>query len=837
MNPRETVKVQEGAGRIVMDSGAIRLEFKEDGAPEGSFSGFPTRVELREGEQWQPVMVGPPSVKFIADREYMSREEFEKTGLPPSTLWSFGLGGHWDHASIWADPKADPKTKGKMFNRYAEEEKGDPQFWVKWHDWNDRIKRGVDYSKYFSGPVKFTVEERGPVRAVVYFERPGDGQEGEIGYSGRIYLSAGAKQFGVELTVHNYEEFIEVPPQNVLITNTKHIREFRLGLKPAFGVKRVEFGLDGEKFGRDLTEDDAASPRLLQEDRQEASIKRHINGQNIARVYKSGERGAGWISISGEGRSLALGLQYFSEIYPKALEYNREARQLYVDFWPAEAQTVYHFAPGRIRTYEFEIGFDRPAEAVAAAARSPLRPYAGAEYYSRSGAAHLVLPIDDPAFPSFSQYVKKSLDRFRGEQLLYGDLHFGDQPGWSKYSAVSGYHGVGNELFMFYLSTGDPEIFRLAEAVVKHSNEIDCNHWGKLAGEHAKQHTRNQIHMSAKRMGSIGVWNFGDVDYYFLTGKRRVLAGLRQTIGFLLNQGGVMPGTFTNERATALPFRHLTYMYEAVGDERAVTSLYPNAFITNVYPYRTDSMGPELSQEVLRRLQMMTEHMEKIYTADDVRHVPFMISYAVEGLYRFWRLTGDETARKMVMQCTEYLYCNKDNVLPTGVLRYSGDRGSHLQKEPELYWYPFYDEVDLPGARAYQVSGNRRYLEYAAAPLDWRFRLLGIAYSTGGFGSTIPSTLWVMREAGMTEADLGLLRSDIDYDKALAEVSEVIKKLPPEKQGSMMLREGARVLINRGRLDEAEEWLHRVTRKKDKEVDEALLRRLEEARKRPAKTP
>ncbi len=819
------VSVRETEQTLWLDNDILRFQIHKQGASNGYLSGMPDSVQIRRNGEWQDVLKGLPSIRLIADREHMTAEEFAATELHPNTLWSFGLGGKWNHAEqVWKNPQ----FKGKIYNRYIRE--GSPAFWTDWQDWSPQIERGIDYSKFFSGPIEWKVEEQGPLRAVIHFRGAREPSEGEIGFNGRISLQAGSSTIGFELTIENYEEFIPAQPVDnamLYITNSKHIREFSLSFQTTIDPHRVEFGLDGKSVSSKI--DGNTKSFYIQQQAQQQAKLIGVQEQPVTGQYANG-----WVSLSNEKHRVTLAHQYFAEIFPKRLGVETDQGIIKMDFWPAEsAAPGYPLPPGRVRTYEFILGFDTDPREVAAAIQYPLHPYAGADYYTSTDVTYPLIDWEDPAFPAFKPYMQASVKRFVETQMLYGDPHYADLKGWSNFSAANDYHGIGNEMFIYYLTSGDPELFRLAEAIVKHNSEVDRGHWGSTAGAHHKQHTRDQIHMSARHMGGIAVWNFGDVDYYFLTGKRRMLSTLEQTIDFLLHSPGLnssaTPPQYYPDRATALPFKHLSYMFEAVGDESALTALYPKAYPQPVKPGRTDSMGATKSLQALQTLQSVSRYLGTLYKEKKPRNVPFMISYAPEGLYRFFKLTGDPQAREAVLTSARYLYTNESVIWPTGIHRYSGDNATHLREHPEQFWSLWIDEVDLPAARAYQLSHDPLFLEYMMAPLDWRLKLAGITINYNGFNSTVPSSLRVLKDAGWTEKELSGLRSDLDYEAAIEELGEAVKTLPP-KQASMVLREGVRVLLNKGENEKARQWLEQIQVPGSQGEDEALRLRLQQAK-------
>jgi len=347
---------------------------------------------------------------------------------------------------------------------------------------------------------------------------------------------------------------------------------------------------------------------------------------------------------------------------------------------------------------------------------------------------------------------------------------------------------------------------------------VDTQHWGFQPGCREAEYARKFDHICpAPIQGGIKVWNFGEIDYYFLTGKRRVLENLERNTQFLLNCGGVVNKVFTPERATSLPFLHLAYLYEALGDEAALAEAHPNAMKPGAGKFRVDSIGAEKCKPYLATLRDISDHFNAVYDRGEHMKCSFLASYPGEAFHRYYALTGEKTAIDGLLKSVQFLY--NDLAMPTGIVKYAGGK-PWSDMSP---WMPWWDGVEAPAASAYLVTDDTKYLVWGMAPVDWLLNYRGYGYSSGpwswqgalGFGGTLSTFLWAMREAGMTQDDLTRLRPDLDYDKGL-EVSraecmkyydKAMQNTPESGTFCRLAGEIGRVLINQGRYDEAIEWL------------------------------
>ena len=769
------VEVAEAADSVAVNTGLIRFTV--------SRADFRLPDLLRVDGNQSPA-VGNCRLQLIADREHMTLDEFRATGREAkpfsgsvkTDLSDFGI--------------ADTGT-------------------VKW----GKVRRAVDYSSFLAGPVDITVEESGPLRAVLRIEGAAEKKEGEVGFVARLHAYAGKRRLRVELTLESYEQFIPVPVAKgyaPAIVNSKHIRELtcRFGVPEA--ADTVEFGGTTDA---PLRVEAARSPSLRQPDPDAFSV-----GSGGGEVLHKGGRAAGWMTVTRGARSVSVATKWFWESAPRALGYDAAAKELVLELRP-ETATGYPIPAGRIKTYEFLIGVDTPGPQLSAMARGELRAYPDPEYVTATGATHRFVPATDKRFSRFGDYIRRTREKAAAVRL-FGDIDFGDQIGWNADARWNGYHGATHEWFMFYLATGDPELFRVAEQETWHSIDVDTQHWGYARGCREAEYARKFDHVCASPIqGGIKVWSFGEVDYYFLTGSRRVLESLGRTADFLLRCGGVANRSYHPERATSLPFLHLAYMYEALGDEAPLATLFPGAMKAGAGQFRKDSLGPEWSKPHLTVMKEMSDYFNGVYDRGEHMWCSFLASYPAEALHRFYSLTGDKTAAEGVVKAARFMY--NDMIVPTGTPKYAGGAPwGDLDK-----WMPWWDGVEAPAALAYQVSGDRTFLVWGLPPVDWLLNYRGYGYSSGpwswqgalGFGGTLSTFLWTMREAGMTQDDLGTLRPDLDYEQALKACRDECMKhydraMQNTAESSRFCRLAAeigRVLINQKRYGEAVDWLEK----------------------------
>ena len=670
---------------------------------------------------------------------------------------------------------------------------------VKW----GRVGPLEDWSSFFSGDAEVAVEERGPVRATLRIRPTAPPREGGLGYEARLYVYARATFARVELTLFNYDDE-DILNENAtdagaVIINDKHVAEFRIQLPTT--ASTVSLGL--QHGGQTLSA--TGSPRLDQFDVRGYRVRSSLGDDGV------GEHAPGWISAADGRGSSAIATKWFWETFPKSVGYNASARTLDLDLWPHESEATYTLGPARAKTYEFAIGFDADPEELSAFERNELRPFPDPELVASLDLTHGLVSLRDAAFPSYGEYVRRSVSRLEANQL-FGDIDFGDQQGWVPDQRWNGYHGVAHELFMFYLSSGDPSYFRLAEAFDWHEMDVDTFHWGILRGARECEYCRAADHARPFMTGSIKEWNFGDIDYYLLTGRQRVVGNLDNALDYLTTVGGARPPNLAADRATALPLLHLAYLYDAIGSGAVLNEL--GAVRGQPWHFddagRTDVVGASTAQSWTESMSTIAHFLSQEDTRRRYPSTPFMISWEVDALYHFARLTADGESAHAALSIADDMFHRL--VLPTGMPIYGWATDSQLASEPYLRLQPFPDAVDVVGARAYQLTHDSRYLDDIAPPLDWRLHYERAAYWSFGLGSTIPEALHALKQAGRNDDDLARGRGDVNVATVVPELERLVERSGPlgddnrSRAYVLLAEEVARALIGIGRYDEALSW-------------------------------
>ncbi|MFB4279685.1 Tat pathway signal sequence domain protein [Nonomuraea sp. MTCD27] len=483
---------------------------------------------------------------------------------------------------------------------------------------DDDESGSVKTEKFAGRTEKVTVEQPGPVRAVVRIEgRHRHGDRSWLPFTVRLYFYAGSD--GVR-AVHSFvydgdqqQDFIrglgirfEVPMRGELYN--RHVRfggpgdgvlaeavRGITGLRrdPGAAVRRAQVA--GQATPAVETWDTRVSSRLHLIPAFGDYSLRQLSADGF-QIRKRTKAGHGWIPVDAGGRAgglgyvgspeggFAFGMRNFWQLHPTQLDIRGAAgdrAEVTVWLWSPEAGAMdlrfYHDGLGQDTypeqlegleiTYEdYEPGFGTPygiarttelmfwalaatpaAEQIAEltdAVRTPPLIVAPPAHLHAAGVFGDWSPVDrsTPA----RKLIEDRLDlmfKYHSEQVDqrswygfwdYGDVmhsYDGDRHVW-RYD-VGGYAWDNSELstdlwlWYHYLRTGKAEAFRFAEAMTRHTGEVDVYHLGKwrdLGTRHGVQHWADSAKQA--RISNAGYRRF----YYFLTADERVGDLLRDLV-------------------------------------------------------------------------------------------------------------------------------------------------------------------------------------------------------------------------------------------------------------------------------------------------------------------
>ncbi len=474
---------------------------------------------------------------------------------------------------------------------------------------------------------KVTVEQSGPVRAVVKIEgahvTPGTSQTGSgpgwLPFVVRLYFYAGGDAVRMMHTIiynaNEQKEFIRglgvrfsVPMRGPL--HDRHVRfsgqdeglfgeavRGLTGLRRDAGAAVKAAQLAGRATPDVSTWNKGVSDRLqyipawadwtlFQPNADGFEIRKRTKAGYTWLTAAQGQRAGGLGYVGTPDGGVVFGLRNFWQSYPAQLDVRGatgDAAEVTIWMWAPDAAPMdlrpYHDGMGQDTyekqynggleiTYEdYEPGFDSPEGvartselflwaaaatptreelvALAAATRVPAALMATPEYLHGCGVFGGMWSPADRSTPARAELEDKlawNFDYYHGQQeqrRWYGFWNYGDvrhtydpdRHEW-RYD-VGGFAWDNSELstdiwlWLYFLRTGRADVFRFAEAMTRHTGEVDVHHVGKFAPLGSRH---NVLHWgcSAKQLRISTALNRRY--YYYLTGDERVGDLMREQV-------------------------------------------------------------------------------------------------------------------------------------------------------------------------------------------------------------------------------------------------------------------------------------------------------------------
>jgi hypothetical protein len=469
----------------------------------------------------------------------------------------------------------------------------------------------VRQARFASAIAKVTLEQAGPVRAVLKIEglHSGGGREW-LPFAVRLYFHAGAESVRMMHTFvfdgDEHKDFVrgigvrfDVPLHDKLL-HDRHVR---------FAGDDAGLWAEGVRNLTGLRRDPGAAVRQAQVaglacpplDQFPAHVRELLHlvpawgdytlsqlSADGFRIRKRTKAGHGWIDaawgrrapgvgyVGGASGGAAFGLRDFWQRHPTQLDIRNahtDAAEVTLWLWSPDAPAMdlrfYHDGMGMENhaeelqgleiTYEdYEKGFGSPVGVarsseitlwalaatpsrermvrIADAVRNPPQLVAAPAHYLATGAFGRLWSLPDRSHPlkaAIEDQLDARFDFYRKEVEQrhwygfwdYGDIRHSydnDRHEW-RYD-VGGFAWDNSELspdlwlWYSFLRTGRADIFRMAEAMVRHTSEVDIYHLGRFAGlgsRHNVQHwgcSAKQVRISASVYRRF---------YYYLTADER----------------------------------------------------------------------------------------------------------------------------------------------------------------------------------------------------------------------------------------------------------------------------------------------------------------------------
>ncbi|MEE9372471.1 MAG: hypothetical protein V3V00_05400 [Saprospiraceae bacterium] len=384
------------------------------------------------------------------------------------------------------------------------------------------------------------------------------------------------------------------------------------------------------------------------------------------------EKTKGWTDITDGKWGIAIGIKNFIEEYPKEIKINLEKETCTAYLWSPKAEPmsfarsngkrdqgmIGNFAQGVTKTSEVVMYFHNAHIKNEELTRTlnyildPPIPHAAPEAYSKS----MVYGRFSPSLKSH-EGLERSLD-YKFDWNIFNQ-HWEPWYGMFDYGDHKNYYGRGNwfrwinnepavdfQLWLQFMRTGEPKYFTAAEAMSRHTMDVDNIHWPtnpKYYGDTnpsldwwQNQKNQNQAtpylgvgrrhanqHWSA--ILSAHVWLEGWVASYYLTGYHRGLDVARLTADSYTRR--IWGDHDLTGRRLYLSIWNMVEAYDATKDQRYLDDL--NERVDKLLALQN---GPDQ------------------YDALVIDRYGYSQVYVSHGLYKYYQLTLDERVRQALIR-------------------------------------------------------------------------------------------------------------------------------------------------------------------------------------------
>lgn len=425
-------------------------------------------------------------------------------------------------------------------------------------------------------------------------------------------------------------------------------------------------------------------------------------------VAKS-QRAKGWLNVTDGKRGIGVGIRNFMKEYPKGIKVAPATNILLGSIWPEEngpmsferhhtamdGGMLSNFAQGITKTTEFIYYFhdnkNDVAEKMEYVVESPVA-HTTPEWYTNSKVYGNMAPASSKhiEFENALQYKYQWWAYNQKNQPWYGMFNYGD--GKTYYYNGHWVQWTNNEptvdfmLWTNFMRTGDPKYFELAQAMSRHTMDVDNVHWPKkrtyygqindaidfwdfedepestpylgIGRRHAAEHWYSLL--------SAHVWIQGWIADYYLAGDHRALEVAKMTGDTYINR--IWGEHDLRGRRLYLSVLNMVELYDA----------------TKLQKYK---------DELDDRVRLMLEFQERQGGNLVLDRYGYSQPYVAQGLYKYQQITGDEEVRKALLRHARWVR----DVPP-------------LNHEMESYLATI-----SPLLLGYEISGQQSFLDEALA--------------------------------------------------------------------------------------------------------------------------
>lgn len=524
---------------------------------------------------------------------------------------------------------------------------------------------------------EITVEERGPIRAIIKTVAPLIDKDGNELFliENRIEAYRGAAFLRVHhtLVVDGPDRFTTIRRLDYQVPVGKQTASWRAALA---GERELE--LDPASSIRQQTDERLLVPAAGGEKVEDARLVGSLIPPNddsctvaVRDAWQNYPKG---FSFDDQGLNVEL-CPPFKKGYYDQFPFEKEGHHLYYYLLDG----CYKLKQGVAKTHELLLCFEsgEKREQTCRLFQEPLLLTVPPEWICNSKVFYSVAPRDTEAFRLYEEAIDKNLDgyvRSCERQHDFGLLNYGDWYGERGTNWGNVEYDTQYAFFLEYIRSGDPRAFYLGCQTELHNRDVDTIQWSddpnRLGGVYVHQmcHVGNYYDKAVE--GSLGfasggfsvshAWTEGHFAHYFLTGDRRSLETGRAVADYFIRAELGRPYDFSSTRVPGWHLIMLCSAYHSTGDP-----YYLNAarVVVETVLELQDKLPRPLPEHQLGDRKPYQEGgwvraMVPGHCECEVRHqgnAGFMIAVLLSGLKYYHDVTGDERVKESIIRGAHYL--------------------------------------------------------------------------------------------------------------------------------------------------------------------------------------
>jgi hypothetical protein len=553
--------------------------------------------------------------------------------------------------------------------------------------------------KLFEAPVtkevKFTIEERGPLRAIVRSEGKHVSAAGEtlFDFVCRFIFYAGAPWFEAEYSFGNSEsaEWTDIASITLSLPLAPSRTPY-LGLTSEYKVDNFyEFR---EPFSIYSGADDFfgvfGGAKIFKADGTEI----------LGPGYESEVRARWWADSSTPERGLTASVQEMSQNFPKAIRIAPD--RLDIDLYPASEKKPLAFHQGWQKTHTVLLYFhqgtayDANSRDLCFMWQALVIPWSS--YHIDSGLSGDILPYSPAKYPMIERALRDGFITYEsgvGRGMIdYGDT-MGPGSGERGNFMQNNAYDTPWVCYLLFLRSGERRHWLRGRSAALHTADIDIVHHStrtpvEVGG--VRIHGPNHVQYNAEAIEGSSVapnheWVEGLLATYHLTGEERYLrlaVGMADHLLRAREAGWISPqynARWNGARNLCWPLLVLTVIYDETGDIRYLDE----------------------AKKIVRDLAsiQLENGSFPITIGPYMAAAPLHNTIAMEVLGRYFALTKDEKAKEIYLRCAESTL--RDLSFPDGELMYI-THPDYRSGYASMPWGGFHF--------GYVFTGDKKYLRF-----------------------------------------------------------------------------------------------------------------------------